>query len=199
MRVDATRATRMSIRALAATVLDQCLWAFSGSSRLRLARACIARLPLRRPRGRTRVRHRHRQLDGEARAAGVSVISGASSVPGYRPPPCRAHGRALEQLTEVHIGISPGNSFDPGVATTASIIGRQAGPAHASGRSGRHPLRMAGAAPPSLPGDRKRWMGPSMCRTSSFCRSTIRSSRRCASPPASRSGCSTSACGRHRG
>jgi hypothetical protein len=29
----------------------------------------------------------------------------------------------LAELDEVHIGISPGNSFDPGVATVASIVG----------------------------------------------------------------------------
>ncbi len=61
-------------------------------------------------------------LDEEARAAGVSVISGASSVPGLSSAVERHIGEGLA-LDEIQIGISPGNSFDPGVATVASIIG----------------------------------------------------------------------------
>ena len=61
-------------------------------------------------------------LDEDARAAGVSVISGASSVPGLSSAVVKYIGDGLE-LDEVHIGISPGNSFDPGVATVASIVG----------------------------------------------------------------------------
>ncbi|CAN1723717.1 Saccharopine dehydrogenase NADP-binding domain-containing protein [Hyphomicrobium sp. 1Nfss2.1] len=60
-------------------------------------------------------------LDDEARAAGVRIISGASSVPGLSSAVVRCIGVGLE-LDQVHIGISPGNSFDPGVATVASII-----------------------------------------------------------------------------
>lgn len=60
-------------------------------------------------------------LDDEARAAGVRVISGASSVPGLSSAVVRYIGDGLK-LDEVHIGISPGNSFDPGVATVASIV-----------------------------------------------------------------------------
>ena len=62
------------------------------------------------------------QLDAEARAAGVSVVSGASSVPGLSSAVIEAHAGELKRLDAVDIGISPGNSFDPGVATTASIL-----------------------------------------------------------------------------
>ena len=63
------------------------------------------------------------QLDGEARAAGVSVISGASSVPGLSSAVVEAYAGEFQTLDSVDIGISPGNSFDPGVATVASILG----------------------------------------------------------------------------
>ena len=67
-------------------------------------------------------------LDAEARAANVSVVSGASSVPGLSSAVVRRMAQDLAQLDEVHIGISPGNSFDPGVATAASIIGQAGKP-----------------------------------------------------------------------
>jgi len=63
------------------------------------------------------------ELDGEACAAGVSVISGASSVPGLSSAVVTAYASELHTLEAVDIGISPGNSFDPGVATVASILG----------------------------------------------------------------------------
>lgn len=62
-------------------------------------------------------------LDEEARGANVCVISGASSVPGLSSAVVHQISEDLASLEEVHIGISPGNSFDPGAATTASIIG----------------------------------------------------------------------------
>lgn len=62
-------------------------------------------------------------LDADARAANVSVISGASSVPGISSAAVQHMATGLAYLDEVHIGISPGNSFDPGIATAASIIG----------------------------------------------------------------------------
>lgn len=62
-------------------------------------------------------------LDEAARAASVCVISGASSVPGLSSAVVRQIAEDLTSLDEVRIGISPGNSFDPGLATTASIMG----------------------------------------------------------------------------
>ena len=76
------------------------------------------------------------QLDREARAAGVSVISGASSVPGLSSAVVHAFAGEFAALDAVEIGISPGNSFDPGLATTASILS-QAGKPYAVLTDGR--------------------------------------------------------------
>ncbi|MEO8421609.1 MAG: saccharopine dehydrogenase NADP-binding domain-containing protein [Hyphomicrobium sp.] len=81
-------------------------------------------------------------LDAEAKAAGISVVSGASSVPGISSAAVQHMAADLAQLDEVHIGISPGNSFDPGIATAASVIG-QAGRPFAVRQGGR-PLTVHG-------------------------------------------------------
>ena len=75
-------------------------------------------------------------LDAAAKAAGVVVISGASSVPGLSSAVVRDHENAFAELREIEIGISPGNSFDPGLATTASILA-QVGKAYKLRRGGR--------------------------------------------------------------
>jgi hypothetical protein len=75
-------------------------------------------------------------LDSEARAAGVTVISGASSVPGLSSAVVREYAGAFHELDAIEIGISPGNSFDPGVATAASILS-QAGKPHTELRNGK--------------------------------------------------------------
>ena len=62
-------------------------------------------------------------LDAEARAAGVLVVSGASSVPALAAAIIDELGQGLDRLDSVTCGISPGNSFDPGLATGRSIIG----------------------------------------------------------------------------
>lgn len=62
-------------------------------------------------------------LDAEARAANVLAVSGASSVPGLSSAVV-AHRRGLfATLEAIDIAISPGNAFDPGVATVASVLG----------------------------------------------------------------------------
>jgi saccharopine dehydrogenase-like NADP-dependent oxidoreductase len=61
-------------------------------------------------------------LDAEARAANVAVVSGASSVPGLSSAVVQAFAAEFRNLEAIEIGISPGNSFDPGAATTASIL-----------------------------------------------------------------------------
>jgi saccharopine dehydrogenase-like NADP-dependent oxidoreductase len=76
-------------------------------------------------------------LDAQAKAAGVAVISGASSVPGLSSAVVEEFAGAFASLEAVEIGISPGNSFDPGVATAASILS-QAGKPHTELRQGRH-------------------------------------------------------------
>lgn len=62
-------------------------------------------------------------LNGEARAAGVLVTSGASSVPALAAAIVDHHLPDFAKLLSIHHGIAPGNGYDPGVATTASILG----------------------------------------------------------------------------
>lgn len=62
-------------------------------------------------------------LDEAARAAGVAVISGASSVPGLSSVIVAALVGRIGEPDAIDIVISPGNSFDPGLATTRSILG----------------------------------------------------------------------------
>jgi hypothetical protein len=121
--LDAETAGARDIRALAAAVLVNASGPFQAQS-YGLARACIGAgchyIDLADARafvtGIT-------QLDQEARAAGVSVVSGASSVPGLSSAVVEAYAGEVHSLDAVDIGISPGNSFDPGLATTASILG----------------------------------------------------------------------------
>lgn len=122
-RLDAQSATADDIRALTPTVLINASGPFQQQD-YTLARACIEAqchyIDLADARafvcGIT-------QLDAEARAAGVCVISGASSVPGLSSAVVLHLSEGLRHLDDVHIGISPGNAFDPGLATTRSIIG----------------------------------------------------------------------------
>lgn len=62
-------------------------------------------------------------LDAAARAAGVLVVSGASSVPGLSSAVVAQHRDRFARLDTLDIAISPGNAFDPGVATVASVLG----------------------------------------------------------------------------
>lgn len=62
-------------------------------------------------------------LDAAARGAGVLAVTGASSVPAISAAAVDHFAPMFAQLTAVRHGISPGNSFDPGAATTASILG----------------------------------------------------------------------------
>lgn len=62
-------------------------------------------------------------LDTLARNAGVLVVSGASSVPGLSSAVVRRYAPGFSSLTSLDIGISPGNSFDPGVGTVESVLG----------------------------------------------------------------------------
>jgi hypothetical protein len=64
-----------------------------------------------------------RQLDGEARTAGVLAVSGASSVPGLSSAVVSNLRETFAGVFEIDIAISPGNSFDPGVATVRSVLG----------------------------------------------------------------------------
>lgn len=61
-------------------------------------------------------------LDAEAKAAGVLVVSGASSVPALSSAVLDAALPRFSRLEAVFYGIVPANGFDPGLATTASIL-----------------------------------------------------------------------------
>jgi hypothetical protein len=126
--LDATSATAADLQTLAPAVLINASGPFQQQD-YRLARACIAAgchyIDLADARAFVTGIG---VLDAEARAAHVSVVSGASSVPGLSSAALRRMAQELAQLDEVHIGISPGNSFDPGVATAASIIGQAGKP-----------------------------------------------------------------------
>lgn len=63
------------------------------------------------------------RLDGDARAAGVLAVSGASSVPGLSSAVISHYRDRFAELSAIDIAISPGNSFDPGVATVRSVLG----------------------------------------------------------------------------
>lgn len=69
-----------------------------------------------------------RALDDAAKAAGVVVLSGASSVPALSGAVVEALGQGLAALTHIDIGISPGNRTDRGLATIAAILGYCGGP-----------------------------------------------------------------------
>jgi len=62
-------------------------------------------------------------LDAAARAAGVLIVSGASSVPGLSSAVVAHHRGAFASVDTIDLAISPGNAFDPGVATVASVLG----------------------------------------------------------------------------
>lgn len=62
-------------------------------------------------------------LDAEARTAGVLVTSGASSVPALAAAAIDEMAPDFAAMDTISHGISPANSYDPGLATTASILG----------------------------------------------------------------------------
>ena len=101
-------------------------------------------------------------LDAEARDAGVLVASGASTVPAISAAVIDEHAPQFAALEAATIVIAPGNSFDPGLATTQSILGSLGRPIAAS--------RGGTAAAPSthgwqdlrrrvIPGLGARWLG----------------------------------------
>lgn len=62
------------------------------------------------------------ELDDAARAAGVLLCSGASSVPGLSSAVIAQHLPGFESLDDVEIGIAPGNRTERGLATIRSIL-----------------------------------------------------------------------------
>lgn len=61
-------------------------------------------------------------LDAAARAAGVLVVSGASSVPALAAAIIDDQLGDFARLDAIEHAITPANGYDPGVATTASIL-----------------------------------------------------------------------------
>lgn len=94
-------------------------------------------------------------LDAEARDAGVLVVSGASTVPGLSGAVVDYFLPQFAGLRSVSTIISPGNSFDPGLGTTRSILGDLGRPI-----GGRSPVRgWQGVGRRTLPGLGGRWIG----------------------------------------
>lgn len=130
-RLDATRLTADDLRRLGVSIVINCAGPYQPGE-LAVARAAIAAgahyIDLADNRafvtGIT-------ALDADARRAGVLVVSGASSVPALAAAAIDAALPRFGALREVEVAISPGNSFDPGVATTASILA-QVGAPHAT-------------------------------------------------------------------
>jgi saccharopine dehydrogenase-like NADP-dependent oxidoreductase len=99
-------------------------------------------------------------LDADARAAGVLVISGASTVPALSSAVVDACAPQFQNVRGVTTLISPGNGFDPGLATTRSILsslGRPI-PARQAGATG-HVLGWQGLHRRNIPGLGSRWAG----------------------------------------
>jgi hypothetical protein len=62
-------------------------------------------------------------LNGAAESAGVLVAGGASTVPALSAAVADAHAATFGTLASITTVIAPANSFDPGLATTQSILG----------------------------------------------------------------------------
>jgi saccharopine dehydrogenase-like NADP-dependent oxidoreductase len=99
-------------------------------------------------------------LDAEANKAGVLVVSGASTVPAVAAAVIDEHAPQFASLEAATIVIAPGNSFDPGLATTQSILSTLGRPfaTHRSGSGGTvhgwQNLRRL-----TIPGLGARWLG----------------------------------------
>ncbi|MBS0288088.1 MAG: saccharopine dehydrogenase NADP-binding domain-containing protein [Proteobacteria bacterium] len=72
--------------------------------------------------GREFVTHIH-ELDDKAKAKGVMVISGASSVPGVSSAVVDHYAKKFGILREIHFGIAPANKIERGEAVLKAILG----------------------------------------------------------------------------
>jgi hypothetical protein len=99
-------------------------------------------------------------LDPEARRAGVVVVSGASTVPALSAAVIDAYAPQFALLERVSIVIAPGNSFDPGLATTQSILGTLGRPLAVPAAAGK-PVRHGwqGLRRRHIAGLGGRWLG----------------------------------------
>jgi NAD(P)-dependent dehydrogenase (short-subunit alcohol dehydrogenase family) len=97
-------------------------------------------------------------LDAEARAADVLVVSGASTVPAVSGAVADAYAPRFAHLQTVTTIISPGNRFDPGLATTRSILTTLGRPI-ANGPRRQAVRGWQGLRRVVLPGLGPRWIG----------------------------------------
>ena len=99
-------------------------------------------------------------LDSEARRAGKLAASGASSVPALSAAVVDHFLPRFSTLRSVTTFISPGNSFDPGLATARSILATIGRPiAGFSGGRQTQRLGWQGLARVTMPGLGARWIG----------------------------------------
>lgn len=97
-------------------------------------------------------------LDEAAKAAGVSVISGASTVPGLSSAVIEHFLPAFSRIDTMRFGISPGQKAERGLATTQAILGYagkplRPAPGQATMRYGWQDIHRQ-----AYPGLGKRWM-----------------------------------------
>ena len=123
LAIDATTATGAEIAASGAALVINASGPFQGAG-YGLARAAIAArchyVDL--ADGRVFVKD-FPALDAAAQAAGVLAISGASSVPGLSSAVVAHVQDRFAAVRTIDIAISPGNAFDPGVATVQAVLG----------------------------------------------------------------------------
>jgi hypothetical protein len=98
-------------------------------------------------------------LEAEARAADVLVVSGASTVPALSAAVIDTYAPRFAALEAVRIVIAPGNSFDPGLATTQSILGTLGRPFAAGGNLHSAVYGWQNLNRQTLPGLGARWLG----------------------------------------
>lgn len=98
-------------------------------------------------------------LDAEARRAGVLVVSGASTVPAISTAVIDDLAPQFAALRSLAIVISPGNSFDPGLATTQSILSTLGRPLDANKGAGSAVYGWQNLRRRTIPGLGGRWLG----------------------------------------
>lgn len=99
------------------------------------------------------------ELDTEAKRAGVLVVSGASTVPAISGAVIDELAPRFASLHSLTTIISPGNSFDPGLATTQSILSTLGRPLAASEGTGTAVYGWQNLQRRTIPGLGTRWLG----------------------------------------
>ncbi len=98
------------------------------------------------------------QLDDEAKARNICVISGASTVPGLSSAVLEHYKSDFSKITRLKYGISPGQKAERGLATTKGIlsyVGKQLQP---FASATKHPHGWQDIYRQDYPGLGKRWM-----------------------------------------